>query len=111
MKHSLLRLVFLSLRATQAATHAAWAQVKAAPRLSGVKGKLQSFTGSSLKILTPSGVVHINIKQPLTTDKQIPSDLSPVTSTSFVCIVSVKQLDGTELATLPEADPLWKCLC
>jgi hypothetical protein len=44
-------------------------------------------------------VVHINIRQPLTTYKQIPSDLSHVTSTSFVGVASVKQADGTELAT------------
>ena len=57
MKHSLLRrLAFISLLAAQAAPHGAWAQVKAAPPLSGVKGKLQSFTGSSLEILTQSGV-------------------------------------------------------
>jgi len=99
MKRSLLRLVFISLLAAQAAPHAAWAQVKAAPPLSGVKGKLQSSTGSSLEILTPSGVVHVNVKQPLTTYKQIPSDLSHVTSTSFVGVASVKQADGTELAT------------
>jgi hypothetical protein len=84
MKHSLVRLVFIFLMAAQAAPHTAWAQVKTAPPLSGVKGKLQSFTGTSLEILTQSGVVHINIKQPLTTYKQIPSDLSHVTSTSFV---------------------------
>src|SRR5260370_14275106 len=95
MKRSLLRLVFISLLAAQAAPHAAWAQVKAAPPLSGVKGKLQSFTGSSLEILTPSGVVHVNIRQPLTTYKQIPTDLSHVTSTSFVGVASIKQADGT----------------
>ena len=100
MKHSLLRrLAFISLLAPQAAPHGAWAQVKAAPPLSGVKGKLQSFSGSSLDILTQSGVVHVNVKQPLTTYKQIPSDLSHVTSTSFVGVASVKQADGTELAT------------
>jgi hypothetical protein len=99
MKHPSLRLVFISLLAVQAASHATWAQVKAAPPLSGVKGKLQSFTGSSLEIRTQSGVVHVNIKQPLTTYKQIPSDLSHVTSTSFVGVASVKQPDGTELAT------------
>src|ERR1700759_593821 len=99
MKHSLLRLGFISLLAVQAAPHAAWAQVKAAAPLSGVKGKLQSFTGSSLAILTQSGVVHVNIQQPLTTYKQIPSDLSHVTSTSFVGVASIKQADGTELAT------------
>ncbi|WP_263355501.1 hypothetical protein [Acidicapsa acidisoli] len=99
MKHLLLRLTFLSLLVVPACPHAAWAQAKAAPPLSGVKGKLQSFTGSSLEILTKSGVVHVNIKQPLTTYKQIPSDLSHVTSTSFVGVASVKQPDGTELAT------------
>jgi hypothetical protein len=99
MKHPLLHLVFISLLAAQATPNAVWAQVKAAPPLSGVKGKLQSFTGSSLDVLTNSGVVHINIRQPLTTYKQIPSDLSHVTSTSFVGVASVKQADGTELAT------------
>jgi hypothetical protein len=99
MKRSLLRLGFISLRAAQAVPHAAWAQMKAAPPLSGVKGKLQSFTGNSLEILTQSGVVHVNIQQPLTTYKQIPSDLSYVTSTSFVGVASVKQASGRELAT------------
>jgi hypothetical protein len=99
MKQSLLPLVFISLLAAQTAPHAAWAQVKAAAPLSGVKGKLQSFTGSSLAILTQSGVVHVNIQQPLTTYKQIPSDLGHVTSTSFVGVASIKQADGTEVAT------------
>ena len=99
MKHSLLRLGFISLLAVQAAPHAAWAQVKAAAPLSGVKGKVQSFTGSSLAILTQSGVVHVNIQQPLTTYKQIPSDLSHVTSASFVGVASIKQANGTEQAT------------
>jgi hypothetical protein len=99
MNHSLLRFVFISLLAAQAAPHEAWAQVKGAPPLSGVKGKLKSFTGNSLDILTQSGVVHVDIKQPLATYKQIPSDLSHVTSTSFVGVASVQQPNGTERAT------------
>lgn len=99
MKHSLLHFGFISLLAAQAAPNAAWAQMNAAPPLSGVKGKLQSFTGNSLEILTQSGVVHVNIKQPLTTYKQIPSDLSHVTPTSFVGVASIQQPDGTERAT------------
>jgi len=99
MKGSLLRLLFISLLAAQVAPHGAWAQMKADPPLSGVKGKLQSFTDRSLEILTPSGVVHVNIGEPLATYKQIPSDLSHVTSTSFVGVASIKQADGTELAT------------
>ena len=99
MKRLLLRLVFISLLAAQAAPRGAWAEVKSAPPLSGVKGKLESFTGRSLEILTPSGVVRVNIRQPLTTYKQIPSDLSHVTSTSFVGVASTKQANGTEVAT------------
>jgi hypothetical protein len=99
MKHPLLHLVFISLLAAQATPNTVWAQVKAAPPLSGVKGRLQSFTGRSLDVLTNSGVVQVNIRRPLTPYKQIPSDLSHVTSTSFVGVASVKQTDGTELAT------------
>src|ERR1700741_2568011 len=99
MKHPLLRLVFISLLAAQATPNKVWAQATAAPPLSGVKGKLQSFTGNSLDILTKSGVVHVDIKQPLATYKQIPSDLSHVDSTSFVGVASIKQANGTELAT------------
>ena len=40
----------------------------------------------------------MKIEQPLKTYGRVPSDLSRVTSTSFVGITSVKQADGTELA-------------
>jgi hypothetical protein len=71
---------------------------QAAPPISGVIGKLQSFTGSSLNVQTPSGVVHVDVKQPLTTYKQIPSDLSHVTPASYVGVASTDQADGTEVA-------------
>ena len=74
------------------------AQVDAAPPLAGVLGKVQSFTGRSLEVATPSGVVHVTVKQPLATYKQIPSDLSQVTSNSYVGVASEQQADGTELA-------------
>jgi hypothetical protein len=64
----------------------------------GVIGKVQSFTGSSLDVQTPSGVVHVDVKQPLTTYKQIPSDLSHVTSSSYVGVASTEQADGKEVA-------------
>src|ERR1700726_2167378 len=76
----------------------AWAQAQPAPPLSGVLGKVQSFTGSSLDVATPSGVVHVTVTQPLATYKQIPSDFSHVTSTSYVGVASVQQADGSELA-------------
>jgi len=69
-----------------------------APPISGVIGKVQSFTGSSLDVQTPSGVVHVDVKQPLTTYKQIPSDLSHVTSASYVGVASTEKADGKEVA-------------
>src|SRR5258708_27126211 len=71
---------------------------QAAPPISGVIGKVQSFTGSSLDVQTPSGVVHVDVKQPLTTYKQIPSDLSHVTFKSYVGVASTEQADGKEVA-------------
>jgi len=98
MMHILSRVVFISLLAAQATPNTVWAQVKAVPPLSGVIGKVQSVTDSSIDVQTGSGVVHVNIKQPLTTYKQIPSDLSRVTSTSYIGVASTEQPDGTELA-------------
>jgi hypothetical protein len=40
----------------------------------------------------------VNIKQPLTTYKQIPSDLSHVASTSYIGVASTEQPDGKEVA-------------
>jgi hypothetical protein len=74
------------------------AQAQPAPPISGVLGKVQSFSGSSLDVATPSGVVHVTVKQPLATYKQIPSDLSHVTSSSYVGVASVQQADGSEPA-------------
>jgi hypothetical protein len=71
---------------------------QAAPPISGVIGQVQSFTGSSLDVQTPSGVVHVDVKQPLTTYKQVPSDLSHVTSASYVGVASSEQTDGKEVA-------------
>jgi hypothetical protein len=98
MKHPLLRLVIVNLLAAQAIPSTVWAQVQAAPPISGVIGKVQSFTGSALDVRTPSGVVHVEVKQPLTTYKQIPSDLSHVTAASYVGVASTEQAGGREVA-------------
>lgn len=84
--------------AAQVIPNIAWAQGQPAPPLSGVLGKIQSFTGNSLDVATASGVAHVRVTQPLATYKQIPSDLSHVASTSYVGVASVQQADGTELA-------------
>jgi hypothetical protein len=97
-KHPLLHLTAVSLLAAQVIPNIALAQAEPAPPLSGVLGKVQSFTGSSLDVATPSGVVHVTVTQPLATYKQIPSDLSHVTANSYVGVASVQQADGTELA-------------
>jgi len=94
----LLRLVFVTLLAVQAAPNVAWAQAQAAPPIPGVIGKVRSFTGSSLDVQTPSGIVHVDVKQPLTTYKQIPSDLSHVTSASYVGVASTDQATEKEVA-------------
>src|SRR6266852_4054877 len=98
MMHPLSRIVFICLLAARATPNTVWAQMKAAPPLSGVIGKVQSVTDSSVEVQTPSGVVHVDVKQPLTTYKQIPSDLSHVTSTSYVGVASTEQADGKEVA-------------
>src|SRR5580658_6062443 len=97
-KHPLLHLAAVSLLAAQVIPNISRAQEQPAPPLSGVLGKIQSVTNTSLDVATPSGVIHVVIKQPLATYKQTPSDLSHVTSDSYVGVPSVQQADGTELA-------------
>jgi hypothetical protein len=97
-KHPLLHFAAISLLAAQVIPNIASAQAQPAPPLSGVLGKVQSFTGSALDVATPSGIVHVMVTQPLATYKQIPSDLSHVTSTSYVGVASVQQTNGKELA-------------
>jgi len=89
-----LGLTFLACTLAVGATEAQ----QVAPPIAGVIGKVQSFTGSSVFIQTPSGVVRVDVKQPLTTYKQIPSDLGHVTSASYVGVASTEQADGKEVA-------------
>jgi hypothetical protein len=91
-------LVSICLLAMAATGNIVWAQAQPAPPLSGVLGKVQSFTGTSLEVMTKSGAVHISVSQPLATYKQVPSDLSHVAPSSYVGVASVKQANGTELA-------------
>jgi hypothetical protein len=98
MKHPLKHFAYVALLAALVTPHTVWAQAKAAPPISGVIGKLQSFTGSSLDVQTPSGVVHVSVKQPLTTYKQIPSDLSHVAAAPYIGVASTEQADGKQVA-------------
>lgn len=94
----LLHLAFFCLVAAQVTPNSVFAQTKVAPPISGVIGKVQTFSGSSLDVQTPSGVVHVEVKQPLTTYKQIPSDLNHIKSSSYIGVASVQQADGTQVA-------------
>ena len=93
-----LHLAAVFFLAAQVTPNIARAQAPPAPPLSGVLGKVQSYTDSSLDVATPAGVVHVTVTQPLAIYKQIPSDLNHVTSNSYVGVASVQQADGSELA-------------
>jgi hypothetical protein len=97
---TLLNAAAVVILAAQVVPNIARAQAQPAPPISGVLGKIQSLTGSSIDVATASGVVHVTIEQPLATYNQIPSDLSHVTSTSYVGVPSEQQADGTQLAKL-----------
>jgi hypothetical protein len=87
----------LTLLACTLTIGAAEAQ-QAAPPIEGVIGKLQSFDGKSLVVMTPSGAVHVAVKDPLTTYKQIPSDLSHVATAPYIGVASTEQADGKQVA-------------
>jgi hypothetical protein len=96
-QHPLRHLVYATLLAALATPCAVLAQAKAAPPIEGVIGKLQSFDGKTLDVGTSAGVVHVVVKGHLTTYKQIPSDLSHITASSYVGVASAEQ-DGKQVA-------------
>ena len=87
----------LTLLACALAIGATEAQQAATP-IDGVIGKLQSFDGKSLDVMTPAGAVHVAVKEPLTTYKQIPSDLSHVATAPYIGVASTEQADGKQVA-------------
>jgi hypothetical protein len=97
-QHPLRHLAYFALLAALIGPHTVQAQAKAAPPIDGVIGKLQSFNGSLLDVQTPSGVVHVIVKQPLTTYKQIPSDLSHVAAAPYIGVASAEGTDGKQVA-------------
>jgi hypothetical protein len=73
-------------------------RAQAAPPIDGVIGKLQSFDGKTLVVGTASGVVNVIVRQPLTTYKQIPSDLSHVAAAPYIGVASAESADGKQVA-------------
>ena len=98
MKYPLLPLPFVFLLSVASGSVAAWAQADATPPISGVVGKLNAVTSKSIEIQTKSGVVAVEIKEPLRIYREVPADLSHVTSSTYVGITSVRQANGMELA-------------
>jgi hypothetical protein len=74
------------------------ASAQSVPPLSGVVGQVKSVTPNSIEIGTKSGVVSLKITQPVTTYRQVPSDLSQVTSDSYIGVASEEEPNGTEIA-------------
>jgi hypothetical protein len=97
-QHPPRHLAYMALLAALVTPHAVRAQAKTAPPIDGVIGRLQSFDGKTLDVGTPSGVVHVSVKQPLTTYKQIPSDLSHVASAPYIGVASAEGPDGKQVA-------------
>jgi hypothetical protein len=98
-QHSLRHLVvYATLLAALVTPRAVSAQAKAAPPIDGVIGKLQSFDGKLLDVQTPSGLIHVVVKQPLTTYKQSPSDLSHVAAAPYIGVASAEGSDGRQVA-------------
>src|SRR6266404_3047804 len=98
MNYPLLPLPFVFLLSLASGSVAAWAQVDATPPIAGVVGKLNAVTSKSIEIQTKTGVVAVEIKEPLIIYREVPSDLSHVTSSTYVGVTSVKQANGMELA-------------
>ena len=68
------------------------------PPITGALGQVQSVGDNSITIQNKSGVFHINIAQPLTTYKVVPSDLNHITDNDYIGVASTQAPDGTEVA-------------
>lgn len=98
MKSFLLPATLLILLSAVPGFNSSQANAQSAPPVSGVLGQVKSVTHDSIEIQTKPGLVSLDITQPLTTYRQVPSDLSHVTSDSYVGVASEKQPNGTEVA-------------
>ena len=76
MKYPLLPLPFVCLLSVASGSVAAWAQADATPPIPGVVGTLKAVTSNSIEIQTKTGVVRVEITQPLRIYREAPSDLS-----------------------------------
>jgi hypothetical protein len=64
-----------------------------------LRGSIASVSDSALVVATPTGAVNVAVDGPLHVYQSGKSDLSHVSSKSFVGVTSVKQPDGSQVAT------------
>src|SRR3989475_11551087 len=64
-----------------------------------VRGVVTSVSGDVLTVNSQTGPVKIQLGSPLKVYKRTPSDVTHVSSESFVGVTSVTQPDGSERAT------------
>jgi hypothetical protein len=64
-----------------------------------VRGTIASVSDSALVVATPTGAVNVAVDAPLHVYESGKADLSQVSSKSFVGVTSVKQPDGSQVAT------------
>src|ERR1700730_9184213 len=99
MKRLLLSpLMFVVLLAGGPGFNLTQAKAQPVPSVSWDLWQVKSLTHDAIEIQTKPGVVSLVITQPLTTYRQVPSDLTHVTSNSYVGVASEKQPNGTEVA-------------
>jgi quinol monooxygenase YgiN len=60
--------------------------------------QVQSAGNNSITIQNKAGVFHINITQPLTTYKIVPSDLDHITDNDYIGVASAPAADGKQVA-------------
>lgn len=92
-----------SASASGASTSASAASATAAPTMptdiTPVRGTIASVSDTMLTVTTAAGDVNVAVEAPLHVFQRAKSDLAHVTAKSFIGVTSVKQKDGSELAT------------
>jgi hypothetical protein len=64
-----------------------------------LRGTVASISGNQLVLTSDTETVKVTMTQPFHLYSRVPGDISRVSDNSFVGVTSVKQADGSELAT------------
>jgi uncharacterized protein DUF5666 len=80
-------------------TQAAQGAPTANPNAPTLRGTVVSVSANQLVLKSDTGSVTVSLTQPFRFYTRVPSDLSQVKENSFIGVTTVKQPDGSELAT------------